>query len=263
MHTSVTRLHKQQGGGRHTQSPSPKEGSDKGGSAYDSSVGQGGREEVTVIEHCGKKGAGRSYQKSKQFDQTSGSRYGYKTVSFDGRKDSHRGSKVNPSKATGAGKAQPKAVPQPCEDVQEDAPVYCPDEDKGTLDTVASQSVDDAANDGATVAEGDCWTETPDSSPEQVSPGEVEIVASNVTLNGRGAEEDGMVEEEKEKEEDEGCLEEKMPGISYTRVGVLCIQCEQWWLCACRCVVTIICSKLFDTYIQPLWRFRSWLSLAL
>lgn len=220
---SVTRSHKQQGGGRYAQSPSPKEGSDKGGSTYDSGVGQGGREEVTVIEHCGKKGAGRSYQKSKQFDQTGGSRHGYKTVNFDGRKDSHRGSKVNQSKATGSGKAQPKIVPQPCEEVQEEVPVHCPDDDKGTLDAVTSQSVEEAANDGATVAEGDCWTETPDSGPEQVPSGEVEAIASNVTLNDGGAEEDSVVDEERE-EEDEGCLEEKLPGISYTRVGVLRIQ---------------------------------------
>lgn len=200
------------------QSPSPKEGSDKGGSAHDSSGVQGGREEVMVIEHCGKKGGGRSYQKAKQFDQTGGSQHAYKSVSFDSRKDPHKGSKANHSKA-GPGKAQPKTTTQLSSET--DAQVCQPDAGKGTANAVTSQCAGEVTIDTATVV-GDCLTETPDSGSDQVLPEEVEAVASTVSLNDGGTEEDGVAEEG--SEEDNGC-QEKPPGITYTRVGVPTVNC--------------------------------------
>lgn len=211
------RSHKQSSGGRYTQSPLPKEGSDKGGgSTYDSGGVQGGREEVMVIEHCGKKGSGRSYQRGKQFDQTSGSHHGYKTVSYDGRKDPNKGSKVNHLK-TGQGKAQPKAVSQ-LSDEDPNPKVCLPEVDKGTGNAVTSQCTSDTA----TVVEGDCWRETPDSSPDNVAPEEAETVASAVAVNAGGTEEDDVAEQG--REEDEGNLK-KPEGITYTRVGVPVVIC--------------------------------------
>lgn len=201
------------------QSPSPKEGSDKGGSAHDSSGVQGGREEVMVIEHCGKKGGGRSYQKAKQFDQTGGSQHAYKSVSFDSRKDPHKGSKANHSKA-GPGKAQPKTTTQLSSET--DAQVCQPDAGKGTATAVTSQCAGEVTIDTAAVVEGDCLTETPDSGSDQVPPEEVEAVASTVSLNDGGTEEDSAAEEG--SEEDKGC-QEKPQGITYTRVGVPTVNC--------------------------------------
>ena len=213
----MSRSHKQSSGGRYTQSPLPKEGSDKGGgSTYDSGGVQGGREEVMVIEHCGKKGGGRSYQKSKQFDQTSGSQHGYKTVSYDSRKDPNKGSKVNHLKA-GQGKAQPRTVSQVSD--EDPNPKACQSEvDKGTVNAVTSQCTSDMA----TVVEGDCRRETPDSIPDQVAPEEVEAVASAVAVNGGATEEDDVAEPG--REEDEGNLK-KPKGITYTRVGVPVVNC--------------------------------------
>lgn len=245
VHAGVSRAHKQQSSGRYTQSPSPKEGSDKGGSAYDSGGVQGGREEVTVIEHCGKKGAGRSYQKAKQFDQAGGNRHMYKTLGFDSRKDPHKGSKVNHSK-TGPGKVQPKTVPQLCE---EDPQVCVPDVDKSTPNAVTSQCTGEVTNDAATVVEGDCRAETPDSGPEQVPPEEAEAVASTVALSDRATEEDSVAEEE--REEDEGLLEEKMPGITYTRVGVPTVNCCIWrGLSLCSEVFCIWYGKLQQKVLE-------------
>ena len=188
---------------------------------------------MTVIEHCGKKGGGRSYQKSKQFDQAGGSRHVYKTLSFDSRKDPHKGSKVNHSKA-GPGRVQPKTVPQICED---DPQVCVPDVDidKGTLSAFTSQCAGEVTNDAATVVEGDCRAETPDSGPE------AEAVASTVALSDGAAEENSVAEEE--REEDEGLLEEKMRGITYTRVRVLTVNCCIWRALS-------LCSEVFLYVVQ-------------